>query len=103
MGTHETTSSPRSVSCDDFHAGMTIWNLIDLDTHGSMYTWSCSHNGHVILSSLDRAFGNSLFLDSWSEIACLTLPRSHLDHFPLLLDYTLEVSSSPKPFHFQGI
>ena len=32
MGTHETIGSPRSVSCDDFHAGVTICNLIDLDT-----------------------------------------------------------------------
>ena len=52
---------------------------------------------------LDCAFCNSLFLDSWSQIACLTLPRSHSNHFPLLLDCTLEVSSGPKPFHFQGM
>ena len=43
---------------------MTICNLIDLDTQGSMHTWSGSRNGHAISSRLDRAFCNSLFLDS---------------------------------------
>ena len=32
MGTHETTSLPQLVSCDDFRAGVTICYLIDLDT-----------------------------------------------------------------------
>ena len=103
IGTHETTSQPRSVSCDDFCAWVTICNLIDLDTQDSMYTWSGSHNGRVISSRLDQAFCNSLFLDYWSQIACLTLPRTYFDPFPLLLDCTLEISSGPKPFRFQGM
>ena len=53
IGTHETTGSPRSVSCDDFYPRVTICNLIDSDTQGSMYTWSGSYNGCVILSRLD--------------------------------------------------
>ena len=51
MGTHETTGSLRSVSYDDFRAKVAISNLIDLDTQGSMYTWSGSRNG--VLFCLD--------------------------------------------------
>ena len=32
MGTHETSGFLRSISYDDFRAGVTICNLIDLDT-----------------------------------------------------------------------
>ena len=40
---------------------------------------------------------------AWSQIACVTLPRSHSDHHPLLVSCSTGVSTGPRPFRFQGM
>ena len=101
MGFHESTGSPMLLSCEDFRAGVTLCSLLDRDTHGSFYTWSRNRNGHIISSRLDRAFCNSKFLDSWSQIAAFTLHSTHYDHFPFLVDCNLKSLVGPRPFRFQ--
>ncbi|KAK3192976.1 hypothetical protein Dsin_024286 [Dipteronia sinensis] len=57
----------------------------------------------MVLSRLDRAVCFHSFLAAWSHIACVTLPRSHSDHHPLLISCYTSVSSNPRPFRFQGM
>ena len=57
----------------------------------------------MVLSRFDRAICSHSFLDVWSQIACVTLPRSHSDHHPSLISYIVRVSSGPRPFRFQGM
>ncbi|KAK3218781.1 hypothetical protein Dsin_012751 [Dipteronia sinensis] len=57
----------------------------------------------MVLSRLDRAVCSHSFLATYSHIACVTLPRSHSDHHPLLISCSAGVSSNPRPFRFQGM
>ncbi|KAK2654913.1 hypothetical protein Ddye_007965 [Dipteronia dyeriana] len=57
----------------------------------------------MVLSRLDRVVCSHSFLTSWSQIACVTLPRSHSDHHSLLVSCSASVSLGPRPFRFQGM
>ena len=103
MGAHESTSSPKALSCSDFRAGVTICDLVDIDSQGSLYTWQGFWNGKFVCFRLDRAFCNSSLLDSWSQVSCVSLPCVHLDHHPILVSCSFHCNSGPRPFRFQGM
>ncbi|PON43341.1 Endonuclease/exonuclease/phosphatase, partial [Trema orientale] len=73
MGAHETTGIIKRRSCEDFRAGVTLCNLIDLDTQGPCHTWRGSRGGRIVMSRLDRAFCNEQFPDYWRQIASICL------------------------------
>ncbi|KAK3222119.1 hypothetical protein Dsin_009144 [Dipteronia sinensis] len=103
LGAHDTTGNVSTISCDDFRAALTVCDLVDIEIKGFFHTRiSCGRHG-MVLSRLDRAVCSHSFLAAWSHIACVILPRSHLDHHPLLISYSAGVSSSPRPFRFQGM
>ncbi|PON85920.1 Endonuclease/exonuclease/phosphatase, partial [Trema orientale] len=103
MGSHETTGVLKRQSCEEFRAGVTLCDLIDLDTQGPLYTWRGMRRGKIIMSRLDRAFCNEGFIDQWQKISCICLPRSHSDHHPLLISSSKTSSNGPRPFRFQGM
>ncbi|PON70840.1 Zinc knuckle CX2CX4HX4C [Parasponia andersonii] len=54
MGVHETTGIIKRRSCEDFRAGVTLCNLIDLDTQGPRHTWHGSRGGRIVFGDLKR-------------------------------------------------
>ncbi|PON48518.1 Endonuclease/exonuclease/phosphatase, partial [Trema orientale] len=103
MGAHETTGILKRQSCEEFRAGVTLFNLTDLDTQGPLYNWRGVRRGKIIMSCPDRAFCNEGFLDQWQQLSCLCLPRNHSDHHPLLISLSKVISNGPRPFRFQGM
>ncbi|XP_019418408.1 PREDICTED: uncharacterized protein LOC109329190 [Lupinus angustifolius] len=69
---------------------------------GSAFTWSNRRRGNALTEKrLYRSLCNKEWIDSWSQVACCTLPRISSDHHLILLcsDYgQLEV---PAQFKFQ--
>ncbi|KAK2658406.1 hypothetical protein Ddye_004939 [Dipteronia dyeriana] len=100
---HETTGNISTISCDDFRAALTVCDLVDIETKGVFHTRIGRGRLGMVLSRLDRAVCSHSFLTSWSQIACVTLPRSHSDHHPLLVSCSVSVSLGPRPFRFQGM
>ncbi|PON37349.1 Endonuclease/exonuclease/phosphatase, partial [Trema orientale] len=103
MGAHETTGILKRRSCEDFRAGITLCDLVDLDSQGPFYTWQGFRKGHLVMSRLDRAFCNDDFLNLWNQVSSICLPRSHSDHHPLLLTSLKDIPTGPRPFRFQGM
>ncbi|PON63256.1 LOW QUALITY PROTEIN: Endonuclease/exonuclease/phosphatase [Trema orientale] len=95
MGAHETTGVFKCQSCEEFCAGATICNLTDLDSQKPFYTWQGFRRGKIVMSRLDRAFCNTEFLEQWQQVSSICLPRTHLDHHPLLLSSSKTLSTGP--------
>ncbi|PON59181.1 hypothetical protein PanWU01x14_161080 [Parasponia andersonii] len=62
MGAHETTGIIKRRSCEDFRAGVTLCNMIDLDSQSPFFTWRGSRGRRLVMSCLDRAFCSEEFL-----------------------------------------
>ncbi|KAK0570758.1 hypothetical protein LWI29_005954 [Acer saccharum] len=103
LGTHETTGNVSTISCDDFRAALTVCDLVDIETKCVFHTRIGRGRRGMVLSRLDRAVCSHSFLAAWSQISCVTLPRSHSDHHPLLVSCAAGISPGPRPFRFQGM
>ncbi|XP_019447270.1 PREDICTED: uncharacterized protein LOC109350495 [Lupinus angustifolius] len=104
LGNHEcrgrrlTPSSP----CADFKNFTDSANLIHLQTRGSAFTWSNRRRGNALTEKrLDRSLCNKEWIDSWSQVACCTLPRISSDHHPILLCSDHGQLGVPTQFKFQ--
>ncbi|XP_019438958.1 PREDICTED: uncharacterized protein LOC109344660 [Lupinus angustifolius] len=89
LGNHEcrgirlTPSSP----CVDFKNFSDSTNLIHLQTRGAAFTWSNRRRGNALTEKrLDRSLCNNEWIDSWSQVACCTLPRISYDHHLILIN-----------------
>ncbi|KAK2650253.1 hypothetical protein Ddye_017742 [Dipteronia dyeriana] len=102
LNAHETTGNASTISCDDFRATLTVCDLIKIETNGVFHTRIGRGRRGIVLSRLDRAVCSHSFLTSWSQIACVTLPRSHSDNHLLLVSCSTCISSGTQPFKFQG-
>ncbi|PON58618.1 Endonuclease/exonuclease/phosphatase, partial [Parasponia andersonii] len=67
MGAHETTGVLKRQSCEDFRTGVTICNLIDLDSQGPFYTWRGFRRGKNVMPRLEGAFCNAEYLEQWQQ------------------------------------
>ncbi|KAK3184200.1 hypothetical protein Dsin_031486 [Dipteronia sinensis] len=103
LGAHETISNVSTISCDDFRAALTVCDLVDIETKGVFHTLIGRGRSGMVLSRLDRAVCSHSFMAAWSHISCVTLPRSHSDHHPLLISCSASVSSNSRPIRFQGM
>lgn len=79
--------------------------LIDLGNSGPKYTWTNKRkDGALIRKRLDRAFCNMRWRILFSEAMVRTLPRTHGDHSPLLLN--IQGLAPPRrdkrPFRFEA-
>lgn len=77
--------------------------MIDLGFEGPAYTW-CNKRGGVarIQERLDRAMANSEWRQQFPEATVSHLPRTYLDHCPLLIQceasISMEYDVTKRPF-----
>ena len=107
MGAHEKTG-PRitQIACTEFREAIDNANLLELDTKGTLYTWtngSGRGNRDHIECRLDRAFTSSPCLDYWDSVTCTALPRHHSDHNPIILQLEKNMPTGPRPFRFMSM
>ncbi|KAK2661124.1 hypothetical protein Ddye_007657 [Dipteronia dyeriana] len=103
LGAHETTGNISTIFCDDFRVALTVCDLVDIETKRVFHTQIGRGRRGMVLSRLDRVVCSHSFLTSWSQITCVTLPRSHSDHHRLLVSCSTSESLGPRPFRFQGM
>lgn len=76
-------------------------NLLDLGFKDSRYTWTNKqHHGFTILERLDRCLANYVWNVLFPGSLVTHLPRTHSNHFPLLLNLWGHTTPATKPFRF---
>ncbi|KAG5594328.1 hypothetical protein H5410_035560 [Solanum commersonii] len=91
------SKSSSFINCLD-HMGM-----IDLGFTSQKYTWTNKHknNKTIIMERLDRFLSNQDWLSLYPNSNVLHLPRTHLDHCPILLTCTKICAKASKIFRFE--
>lgn len=90
------------ISCDEFRQCISDSGLVDLEATGPFFTWRCSHVSRVLLSRLDRTLAAEEFINFWTSISALVLPRTYSDHHPILLECQENSAQIVRPFRFQN-
>ncbi|XP_019431188.1 PREDICTED: uncharacterized protein LOC109338411 [Lupinus angustifolius] len=86
---------------EEFKSFSNSANLIHLDTRGASYTWSNRRFLSALTEKrLDRSLCNDVWLHSWNQVSCCTLPRIASDHHPILLSATSDYTARKSPFRF---
>ncbi|XXG49475.1 hypothetical protein AAC387_Pa02g3652 [Persea americana] len=93
------SSSP---SVTDFNNMVLSTGLKDLGYKGNTFTWTNNSEGQAYVAArLDRAFTNSIWLDTFSDTSVSHLPRLSSDHTPLLLSHKSKSFPKNSPFKFE--
>lgn len=89
----------------EFHACLNSCSLIDLGFSGPKYTWTNSqYVSSLIMQRLDRALANPEWHFLFPKANVTHLPRTHLDHCPILLTlHHNPLNSLTCPFRFESI
>lgn len=74
-------------------------SLIDLQLNGATFTWS-SHQSPPSMSKIDRFLMSTNWLELYSDVCQMPLPKPTSDHCPIMLDSGCE-RSGPTPFRFE--
>jgi hypothetical protein len=98
---HRGRFSPTRIPMEEFKTWSDNSNLFHLPTRGAEFTWNNGRGGHRHTEKrLDRAVCNQSWLDFCSVTSVSTLTKHKSDHFPLLLDFQITVSSFASSFKF---
>ncbi|KAF1897548.1 hypothetical protein Lal_00036990 [Lupinus albus] len=92
LGAHECRGSslPHRLPSDDFKLFTDAGSLVHLVTRGADFTWTNRRVGVAAIEKrLDRCIANEVWMNSWNQLSCSTLPRIASDHHPLLLCFDL--------------
>ncbi|KAH9297640.1 hypothetical protein KI387_029322, partial [Taxus chinensis] len=74
-------------------------SLLDMDLHGSSFTWSNRRLGrNHIQSRLDRSLGSLDWISLFPDFYLKSLPRAASDHSPLLLSANHNLNTKNPPF-----
>lgn len=93
------SSFSRSLSSDLDNHG-----LMDLDFHGNPYTWNNKRRGMAnIRERLDRGVANSQCCTIFSHTTITHLPFIAYDHFPIILNASIDLLHTPKPLKFEAM
>lgn len=80
-------------------------NMLDLDFAGPKFTWTNRRPiSNLILERIDKCFGNPVWRFLYPEAIVTHLPRTFLDHCPILIELCRSSANHlNKPFRFQMI
>lgn len=90
---------PSASAVLDFNTFIDDNELLEIPTSGLKYSW-CRRTPILIHSLLDRALASMGFLDFWSSVSALLLPRACSDHSPLVVTCLEASTDGPTSFHF---
>lgn len=95
---------PNHNRINQFNNFLNCCNILDLGFRGPKYTWSNLRKyNQLIMERLDRFVANPSWLNLFPKSIISHLPRTHLDHCPLLLDTNPVTSSKKKPFRLEAM
>jgi exonuclease III len=103
MGAHEhrSRSTPARLPIAEFQSWTDSFNLIHLHTKGAAFTWSNGRGGNRHTERrLDRVVCNQRWLDLCCVSTVNTISKIRSDHFPILLDFQLAMTSFASQFKF---
>jgi hypothetical protein len=89
----------------EFRECLNSCSMIDMGFSGPKYTWSNCHDfSSLIMERLDRVVANSDWKLLYPDASVTHLPRTHSDHYPLLLSLCpVHSCSFPRPFRFENM
>ncbi|KAF5475845.1 hypothetical protein F2P56_007609 [Juglans regia] len=91
---------------ESFRDTVELCGLSDLGFVGNKFTWSNGRHGASFTKEmLDRAFGNSSWMDLFPSHKVYTLPALSSDHCPIFVTMEKQVTDSlkcDKPFRFEA-
>ncbi|XP_018858372.1 uncharacterized protein LOC109020378 [Juglans regia] len=91
---------------EDFYSAMNDCGLRDLGYKGDRFTWSNNREGaQFTKKGLDRALGNSIWLDQWKSHAVEVVLVHTSDHKPILIFMDVkdfEVPGRARPFRYEA-
>ncbi|KAM1122859.1 hypothetical protein FF1_004322 [Malus domestica] len=76
--------------------------LIDLNFHGSPFTWRGLRNGDLVEERLDRALSNQSWQECWPNTMVIHGTVIGSDHCPLIIQREPQGISGKRPFRFQS-
>lgn len=94
---HQGSTTPARPPVIDFQNWTDVNDLLHIPTKGAELTWN---NGRHTKRRLDRAVCNQLWIDTCTSISCSTLAKQRSDHYPLLLDLTVNSTQIASYFKF---
>ncbi|MCH84506.1 RNA-directed DNA polymerase (Reverse transcriptase), partial [Trifolium medium] len=103
LGSHENRgrTPPARLPMEEFQNWTDTFKLIHLPTKGATFTWENGRRGlRHTERRLDRAICNPSWLDMCTNLQVSTLAKHKSDHFPLLLDFNLNLISFASHFKF---
>lgn len=85
-----------------FHSCLTTCGLLELATSGPKCTWANKHSDWRchFRERLDRAFHNAAWQLLFPKAHCLTLPRFHSDHHPIIASTEGWETAAPQKHFF---
>ncbi|KAJ0800754.1 putative RNA-directed DNA polymerase [Helianthus annuus] len=94
-------SSKQSIGMREFDECVHQADLIDINAHGSQYTWNQKpKSGAGLLKKIDRIMGNVTFIDQYPSAYAMFHPFRVSDHTPCFLKMLSNNGYRPRPFKF---
>ncbi|XP_041004039.1 uncharacterized protein LOC121249397 [Juglans microcarpa x Juglans regia] len=88
---------------DDFNRLIHEGGLIDLNSHGSKFSWCNGQRGLArAWAKLDRVLLDANLMSTFPNTTCSYLQRTTSDHCPMIIEFLKDpYSYGPSPFRFQ--
>ncbi|KAG7536891.1 Endonuclease/exonuclease/phosphatase superfamily [Arabidopsis suecica] len=84
----------------DFQEAVRHCSLMDIGSHGPLFTWCNKQDEGVICKKLDRVLINSAMLNHYSQAYCVYEPGGCSDHLQSRIQIQREKVAKRKPFKF---
>ncbi|XP_056698434.1 uncharacterized protein [Spinacia oleracea] len=84
----------------DFETCLSQTDLTELKSCGHFYSWYKGHEVHRISSRIDKAFGNSCWHGTYSDVVVDYMNLGLSDHTPLVMNYKMNMKKGGRPFKF---
>ena len=87
---------------DKFKTLIEKLNMVDMETQNGIFTWSNKIIGHQhVACRLDHFLVTEALLERDQAMEANIIPKSGLDHWPIVFCLDPGFPTRPKPFHFE--